>query len=123
MRRHEFMLLLGGAERHMERRAKIRIAAKLVGSAAPMVFCAAAILLAASPGWAQMLSDNAWKTSRQRWAVMDECKRQGVKAFPDHTAESLRKRDRAVNQCLAANNLPPIAPQAPRPPEGGSSQR
>ena len=84
--------------------------------------CAATIVLAASACWAQT-TPNAWKSSEQKWAVMDQCKRRGVKAFPDYTAESLRQRDRAVNQCLAANNLPPVAPQAPPTPETGAARR
>jgi len=87
-----------------------------------MVFCVAAILLDASAAWAQ-LQQSPWKNSQQKWGIMDQCKRQGAKAYPDYTAESLRKRDRAVNQCLAANNLPPVAPQAPGLPEGADSRR
>jgi hypothetical protein len=95
----------------MERRAKVLA-----------LFAAVAFVLAVSAGRAQIPGYNAWKSSEQKWAVMDKCKRQGMKAFPDYTAESLRKRDQAVNQCLAANNLPPVAPQAPRP-ESGSPQQ
>jgi hypothetical protein len=113
-----------GCSDDMKRHAKIRpteLLAATYSVAAPVVFCAAAILLDASVGWAQI--QNPWKSSEQKWAIMDQCKRQGLKAFPDYTAESLRKRDHAVNQCLAANNLPPVARQAPQPSESGTSQR
>jgi hypothetical protein len=117
--------LLSGAGRsqHMKR-AKIRskLRAAKDGALAPVVFCAAAILLDASAAWAQ-LQQNPWKSSEQKWAIMDRCKREGMKAFPDYTAESLRKRDHAVDQCLAANNLPPATPLAPRSPEGAASRR
>jgi hypothetical protein len=118
--------LSSGAERsqHMKR-SKFhpkKLTTAKYGALAPVVFFAAAILLDASAAWAQ-LGQNPWKSSEQKWGIMDRCKRQGMKAFPDYTAESLRKRDHAVDQCLAANNLPPAAPLAPRSPEGDASRR
>jgi hypothetical protein len=49
-----------------------------------------------------------------RWAVSDRCVAQAQKQFPDYTAESLAKRDQAVQQCLGSQFLPPRAPQAPQ---------
>lgn len=41
------------------------------------------------------------------WATSDKCAAQALKAFPDFTAESNAKRDAAMKNCLASQNLPP----------------
>ncbi len=54
------------------------------------------------------------------WRRMDACKRQAWKEHPDYTRDDNLKRDQAVKRCLEANNLPPIAPLAPQPPDASS---
>ena len=41
------------------------------------------------------------------WAASDRCVAAAHKTYPDYTAESNAKRDQAIQQCLAANGLPP----------------
>ena len=51
------------------------------------------------------------------WATSDKCAAQAQKAFPDFTAESNAKRDAAMKDCLATQNLPPresLDKQTPR---------
>ncbi len=43
----------------------------------------------------------------KKWHIMDVCAKQAQAAFPDFTAESNAKRDAALQQCLAGQNLPP----------------
>jgi hypothetical protein len=50
----------------------------------------------------------------KNWAQSDRCIAAAQKAFPDYTADSLAKRDAALQQCLATGILPPRAPQAPQ---------
>jgi hypothetical protein len=50
-----------------------------------------------------------------RWAASDRCVAAAQKQFPDYTADSLAKRDQALQQCLGRQLLPPRAPQAPQP--------
>jgi hypothetical protein len=49
-----------------------------------------------------------------RWAASDRCVAAAQKQFPDYTAESLAKRDQALQQCLGGQLLPPRSPQAPQ---------
>ncbi len=55
---------------------------------------------------------NPFQQSQSAWKRMDDCKRQAWKAHPEYTAAT-SKRDQAVKQCLASQNLPPVAPQSP----------
>jgi hypothetical protein len=43
----------------------------------------------------------------KKWAGSDRCSLQAYKAFPDYTADSLTKRDQALQNCLAGGGLPP----------------
>ena len=79
----------------------VRIAA--LGGVAAMLTAPAPALAITSQGQAMI---NNWKGS-------DRCAAAAQKQFPDYTAESLRKRDLALQQCLAGGTLPPRAPQAP----------
>jgi hypothetical protein len=92
---------------------EIRKAAALV--ATPAISVRPPYSLLPQRAGTQVPGYNPWTMSRQNWAATGQCKRQAVKAFPDQTAESPRKRDQAVNQCLAANNPPPVAPQGAAP--------
>ena len=55
------------------------------------------------------------QTEMRNWAMSDKCVAAAKKQFPDYTADSLAKRDAALQQCLTAHNLPPRAPLAPQP--------
>ncbi|HVH78206.1 MAG TPA: hypothetical protein VM782_02350, partial [Stellaceae bacterium] len=83
--------------------AVLRIAA-LVGIAAVLTIPATALAISQQ---GQVMINN--------WKATDRCTAQAQKQFPDYTAEALRKRDLALQQCLAASALPPRAPQAPDP--------
>jgi hypothetical protein len=50
-----------------------------------------------------------------RWTASDRCVAAAQKQFPDYTADSLAKRDQALQRCLGSQFLPPRAPQAPQP--------
>lgn len=49
------------------------------------------------------------------WKQEDACIADSVKQFPDHDLASLQKRDRSVDACLAAQDLPPRAHLVPDP--------
>lgn len=49
------------------------------------------------------------------WNEEDACVAKSIKLFPDHDLASLQKRDRAVDACLAAKDLPPRAHLVPDP--------
>jgi hypothetical protein len=51
-----------------------------------------------------------------RWRIQDKCVADATKQFPDRDPISLQKRDGAVDQCLAAANMPPRQHLAPSPP-------
>ena len=72
----------------------------------------AAVLLLASTttGWA--ITQQATQMMKN-WAQSDRCVAQANKQFPDYTADSLAKRDQAVQQCLSNSILAPRAPIAP----------
>ena len=65
------------------------------------------------------MPEKAWAITQQgqqmmkNWAQSDRCVAAATKQFPDYTAESLAKRDQAVQQCLSNSVLPPRAPLAP----------
>ncbi|HEU0218735.1 MAG TPA: hypothetical protein VFQ90_18910 [Stellaceae bacterium] len=48
------------------------------------------------------------------WAQADRCAARAHQQFPDNSAQSLAKRDQALQQCLADSVLSPRAPQAPQ---------
>lgn len=73
-----------------------------------------------SDAGAQMPGSNSYNRSLAVWNRMDVCKRQAWKQHPDYTPDGNAKRDRAVKQCLEANNLPPTAPLTPQPPAASS---
>jgi len=50
----------------------------------------------------------------RNWAQADRCAAKAQKQFPDNNAQSLAKRDQALQQCLAESVLAPRAPQAPQ---------
>jgi hypothetical protein len=74
------------------------------------------------PAEAQIPGYNPWKQSQSAWKLRDQCRRNAFRQFPDYTAESNAKRDRAEQRCLEANNLPTSSPSAPRE-SSGSSRR
>ena len=81
----------------------------------------AAILAIASPS----LADPNWKSSSQLWGRQDRCARQAFRKFPDYTPQGNAQRERELQQCLAAGNLPPrvftnTPTPAPPPPPAGS---
>jgi hypothetical protein len=49
------------------------------------------------------------------WSQEDACVAGSVRQFPDHDLASLQNRDRAVDACLAAKDLPPRAHLVPDP--------
>lgn len=49
------------------------------------------------------------------WKQQDACIAASVKEFPDQDLASLQKRDRSVDACLAAQDLPPRAHLVPDP--------
>ena len=51
----------------------------------------------------------------KNWAASDRCVAAANKQFPDYTADSLAKRDQAVQQCLSNSVLAPRAPLSPQP--------
>jgi hypothetical protein len=51
----------------------------------------------------------------KNWAASDRCVAAANKQFPDYTADSLAKRDQAVQQCLSNSLLAPRAPMAQQP--------
>jgi hypothetical protein len=88
---------------------------------AAIIIIAAACLAPAS-GDAQIPGYNSRKQSQSVWKLRDQCRRSAFKQFPDYTAESNAKRERAEQHCLEANNLPISPPQAPGE-SSGSSRR
>jgi hypothetical protein len=84
----------------------------------------AVFLLAGSESWAQtpgMTGWNPYKNNEAIWNRMDKCRQQAQKQFPDYTPESSAKRDRATQLCLASQNLPPVRPLGPLPPQTENS--
>lgn len=53
--------------------------------------------------------------SLEIWRQGDACVADSIKQFPDHDLASLQKRDRSVDACLAAGDLPPRAHLVPDP--------
>jgi hypothetical protein len=49
------------------------------------------------------------------WKNQDACISASIKQFPDHDLASLQQRDRSVDACLAAADLPPRAHLVPDP--------
>ena len=60
----------------------------------------------ALPVTARAFSRNG-DTMMNEWKASDRCAAAAQKAFPDFTAESNAKRDEAMKNCLASQNLPP----------------
>jgi hypothetical protein len=48
----------------------------------------------------------------RNWKASDHCVAAAQKQLPDYTEEWLKRRDAALQQCLASQNLPPRAPAA-----------
>jgi hypothetical protein len=87
----------------------------------PLVVIAASCI-AASESRAPLWGYSPWKQSESVWRLMDLCRRNALKQFPNYTPEDNAKRERAERQCQQANNLPYVSPQSPQA-SGGSSQR
>lgn len=61
----------------------------------------------AMPVTARAFSTLNGDSMMHRWTASDKCAAQAQKAFPDFNAESNAKRDAAMKNCLASQNLPP----------------
>jgi hypothetical protein len=107
-----------GRGRHA--RALASEASLRAGRTIPIIIAAACLAPASAD--AQIPGYNPWKHSQAVWKLRDQCRRSAFKQFPDYTAESNAKRDRAEQRCLEASNLPTSPPQAPRE-SSGSSRR
>ncbi len=85
---------------------------------APLIAVAAACI-AATPGHGQFAGQSRLKQSQYVWKLMDACRRNAFKRFPDYTPQSNAQRKRAEQQCMEANNLPYPPPQenAAQPPK------
>jgi muramoyltetrapeptide carboxypeptidase LdcA involved in peptidoglycan recycling len=75
-------------------------------------FIAAALLL---PAVANAVTQQGIQTLR-RWGLSDKCAQQAQRQFPDYTAEAQAKRNLALQQCLANQNLPPRELPTPQQP-------
>jgi hypothetical protein len=80
----------------------------------------AAILVAAFPPQAiGARADDTQKFLNARalsiWKQEDACVAASIKQFPDQDIDSLRARDRSVDGCLAAEDLPPRQHIVPDP--------
>ena len=62
------------------------------------------------------------KQAQSVWSEMNACREQARKKFPDYTAEASAQRDRVTRLCLQSQNLPPVAPEAPNPPQTESKE-
>lgn len=78
----------------------------------------AGLLLAPPPAHAA----DRWKKNETAWMASDRCARAAFKEFPDYTPEGNAKREHAMQQCLAASNLPPRGPIAPANPPAAATQ-
>ena len=83
------------------------------------IIAVAACLVPASVA-AQIPGYSPWKQSQSAWKLRDTCRRNAFKQFPDYTADSNAKRERAEQKCLEAYNLPPASPQPPRESDGAA---
>jgi hypothetical protein len=57
----------------------------------------------------RVLADAQQQQSFGVWRAMQDCARQALKQFPDHTPEGNAKRESARQECLRANHLPVTA--------------
>lgn len=78
---------------------------------------ALAVLLAALGAGPVQAATQQYLDSRSLdlWRQEDACIAASIKQFPDHDLASLQQRDRSVDACLAAEDLPPRAHLAPDP--------
>jgi len=72
-------------------------------------------VVGASEGRAQ--APNLLQQSQNAWRLMDACRAQARRQFPDYTVKAKAQRDRATKLCLASQNLPPAVPEMPKPPQ------
>jgi hypothetical protein len=75
----------------------------------------AGFLLLAMPTTAWAITQQGQQMMRN-WAQSDRCVAQANKQFPDYTADSLAKRDQAVQQCLSNSVLAPRTPMGTQQP-------
>lgn len=61
-------------------------------------------------------ADTQQKQNFSVWHQMDDCNKQAIRQFPDHTPDSNAKREAARQACLRAHRLPVSAPVVPPPP-------
>ena len=73
----------------------------------PFAFLLFAVLVLSAAG-AQ--ATQSGQTALQNWKAMDICAKQAQTAYPEHSAESIAKRDAKLKECLNANHLPPRQP-------------
>lgn len=77
-------------------------------------FLLAGALLLAAAGSSRAELPNVEQNSSAVWKAEDNCAREAFHQFPDYTAESNAKRNRAMRRCLDRRQLPPRA-DLPRP--------
>jgi hypothetical protein len=73
------------------------------------VLVAAALVMPAAAARADVNQQNA----NVAWRQADQCTRDALKKFPDHTPEANAQRDVARRQCLRNHKLPEPAAAAP----------
>jgi hypothetical protein len=74
----------------------------------------AGVFFLALPAPARAMTQQATQMMKN-WAQSDRCVAAANKQFPDYTADSLAKRDQAVQQCLSNSVLAPRTPLGPDP--------
>jgi hypothetical protein len=72
----------------------------------------AGVFFLALPSPARAITQQATQMMKN-WAQSDRCVAAANKQFPDYTADSLAKRDQAVQQCLSNSVLAPRTPMGP----------
>ena len=85
---------------------------RLVFRAASLTLFAAALT---APHAAHAITQQGQQMLRN-WSQADRCAASATRQYPDYTAESLAKRDRALQQCLSDSVLAPRAPLEPQSP-------
>jgi hypothetical protein len=80
-------------------------------------FCAMLVAAALTVPAAVVRADVNQQSAGAAWRQADQCAREAMKKFPDHTPAGNAKRDAARRACLRDHKLPEPAAAAP-PSEG-----